>query len=147
MRIAIICISVWVVAGGASAQTALNWHVRSIGGNQLEIAVEGADRLTPPVTVSVLVDGAEQPLLDPVSGAALTLRLADETPRTVALDELNLPTDASRACPMVVRAVQGEEDDPRIDPLTLTVQVGCSDPGRTTYMECFLNCKKWEVTW
>ena len=129
------------------AQTPLHWQVRSLGGNEVEIGVAGTERLTPPITVSVTVDGAEQPLLDPVSGAPLTLRLADDAPRRVALDELSLPTDASRECPLIVRAVHGGEDDPRLAPLHLMVKVGCSDPVRTTYMECFLNCKTWGVTW
>lgn len=147
--------AVWGVCAGLSClgQSAdLHWTLVSLGGNRFAIAATDGREETallhaPPVTVVVEVDGVAQPLLDPLSGLPIALRLADEQPREAAFDELSLPTRASGKYALEVKALVGGEVDGRIAPLQLTARVTCSDPVRTTYMECFVNCKQWEITW
>lgn len=124
--------------------------MESLGNNRFEIRLADANervnqRFAPPIIVHVSIGGLEQQLADISTGQRLTLRLTDESPRMAAFEELNLPTGDAGVYPMHVTA--GPEGGALTAELNLNVRVECSNPQRKSYMECFLNCDRWEVSW
>jgi len=124
--------------------------LESIGNNRFEIRLSDANenvnqRFAPPVVVRISIGGLEQQLSDVSTGQHITLRLSDESPRTAAFEELNLPTGAAGVYPMHV--IAGPEGGATTAELKLNVRVECSNRDRKSYMECFLNCDRWEVSW
>jgi hypothetical protein len=103
-------------------------------------------QFSPPYTLEVRIGDQVQRLLDPATGKPLTVRLADEQPRTAMCDELTLPGAAPGVYVLKATVLQGGRPA-AVAPFEARVQVGCVNPARTTYMECFLNCEKWEVRW
>ena len=102
-------------------------------------------RFSPPLELELRIDGKVQRLLDPATGLPVMLKFPSEGTQRAMIDATTLPSAAAGVYPMraVVRQPGGKEEAVR----ELKVQVGCSNPQRTTYMECFLNCDAWEVRW
>lgn len=134
--------------GQLAGQTDLHLEARDAGSNQLSIQLKSSEPSLhpvhrPPFELEVVIGDSLVRFSDPLSGEPLVVRISDDQVRMVALEELSLPTGAAGTYPMQVRAHRPGEEY-RLD---LTVRVGCSNARRTTYMECFLNCDRWEVHW
>jgi hypothetical protein len=133
------------------AASDLSLVLRHAGKNTFTVAItdrsdDTRKRFSPPYTIEVRIGDQVQRLLDPATGQPLTLRLSDEQPRTAMCDELTLPGAAPGVYLLRATAMQGGRVAD-VRPFEVRTQVGCVNPVRTTYMECFLNCEKWEVRW
>ncbi len=142
-----------VVLGGAKPPGAsdVSLVLRHIEKNTFTAALTDGNsgtrrQFSPPYTLEVRIGDQAQRLLDPATGKPLTVRLADEQPRTVMCDELTLPGAAPGVYTLKATVMQGGRPA-AVAPFEARVRVGCVNPARTTYMECFLNCEKWEVRW
>jgi len=144
---------VWIVLGGAMLPEAseVSLVLRHTEKNTFTATLTDGNagtrrQFSPPYTLEVRIGDQVQRLLDPATGQPLTVRLVDEQPRTAMCDELTLPGAAPGVYLLKATVLQGGKPA-AVAPFEARVRVGCSNPARTTYMECFLNCEKWEVQW
>lgn len=99
-----------------------------------------------PIPLQVKIDNSEPVLYHPEQQEATTLILSDEKEQSYSFGEISLPSQASESYTMVISASE-TQNLYNIQPLTISVQVRCTDPEKLFFMECFLNCGEWLIEW